>query len=93
MTNSYKKSMGRAALVGIILMASATLMFGQASFAPFYGKDKVKWDKHRWQVYRSKYEEQSSALSSYFELMDRLLPNFLSILSPQTFRGTRILLK
>ncbi len=38
-------------------------------------------------------EEQSSALSSYFELMDRLLPNFLSILSPQTFRGTRILLK
>jgi hypothetical protein len=38
-------------------------------------------------------EEKSSALSSYFELMDRLLPNFLSILSPQTFRGTRILLK
>lgn len=38
-------------------------------------------------------DEQSSALSSYFELMDRLLPNFLSILSPQTFRGTRILLK
>jgi len=38
-------------------------------------------------------EEQTSALSSYFELMDRLLPNFLSILSPQTFRGTRILLR
>lgn len=38
-------------------------------------------------------EEQTSALSSYFELMDRLIPNFLSILSPQTFRGTRILLK
>ena len=38
-------------------------------------------------------EEQVSALSSYFELMDRLLPNFLSILTPQTFRGTRILLK
>lgn len=38
-------------------------------------------------------DEQTSALSSYFELMDRLLPNFLSILSPQTFRGTRILLK
>lgn len=38
-------------------------------------------------------DEQASALSSYFELMDRLLPNFLSILSPQTFRGTRILLK
>ena len=39
------------------------------------------------------HDEQTSALSSYFELMDRLLPNFLSILSPQTFRGTRILLK
>jgi hypothetical protein len=38
-------------------------------------------------------EEQVSALSSYFELMDRLLPNFLSILTPQSFRGTRILLK
>ena len=38
-------------------------------------------------------DEQVSGLSSYFELMDRMLPNFLSILSPQTFRGTRILLK
>lgn len=38
-------------------------------------------------------DEQASALSSYFELMDRLIPNFLSILSPQTFRGTRVLLK
>ncbi len=38
-------------------------------------------------------EEQASALSAYFELMDRLIPNFLSVLSPQTFRGTRILLK
>lgn len=38
-------------------------------------------------------DEQISSLSSYFELMDRLIPNFLSILSPQRFRGTRILLK
>ena len=38
-------------------------------------------------------DEQTSALSSYFELMDRLIPNFLSILAPQRFRGTRILLK
>ena len=38
-------------------------------------------------------DERTSPLSSYFELMDRLLPNFLSILSPQTFRGTRVLLK
>jgi hypothetical protein len=33
------------------------------------------------------------ALSSYFELMDRLLPSFLNALSSQTVRGTRILLR
>lgn len=32
------------------------------------------------------------ALSSYFELMDRLMPSFLSTLSSQKVRGTRILL-
>jgi len=32
-------------------------------------------------------------LSSYFELMDRLLPGFLSTLSTQKIRGTRTLLK
>jgi hypothetical protein len=38
-------------------------------------------------------EEQTTALTSYFELMERILPNFLVILSPQTFSGTRVLLK
>ena len=33
------------------------------------------------------------ALSSYFELMDRLVPSFLSTLSSQKIRGTRVLLK
>lgn len=33
------------------------------------------------------------ALSSYFELMDRLLPSFLSTLSAESVKGTRILLK
>ena len=33
------------------------------------------------------------ALSSYFELMDRLIPSFLSTLSSQKIRGTRILLQ
>ena len=33
------------------------------------------------------------ALSSYFELMDRLIPSFLSTLSAETIRGTRMLLK
>jgi len=32
------------------------------------------------------------ALSSYFELMDRLIPGFLSTLSSQSIRGTRVLL-
>jgi hypothetical protein len=33
------------------------------------------------------------ALSSYFELMDRLMPSFLSTLSTQTIKGTRVLLQ
>jgi len=33
------------------------------------------------------------ALSSYFELMDKLLPSFLNTLSTQKIRGSRILLK
>ena len=33
------------------------------------------------------------ALSSYFELMDRLIPSFLGTLSAETIRGTRVLLK
>lgn len=37
--------------------------------------------------------QMSPALSSYFELMDRLLPSFLSTLSTQTIRGTRVLLQ
>lgn len=41
------------------------------------------------------YSENAStpALSSYFELMDRLLPTFLNTLSSQKIRGTRVLLK
>jgi hypothetical protein len=38
-------------------------------------------------------EQSTPALSSYFELMDRLLPSFLSTLSSQTIRGSRFLLK
>ena len=38
-------------------------------------------------------QQQTPALSSYFELMDRLLPSFLNTLSTQKIRGTRILLK
>jgi hypothetical protein len=33
------------------------------------------------------------ALSSYFELMDRLLPSFLGTLATDTIRGTRVLIK
>ena len=37
--------------------------------------------------------QTTPALSSYFELMDRLIPTFLSTLSSQTIKGTRILLQ
>ena len=32
-------------------------------------------------------------LSAYFELMDKIVPNFLSALSSQKIKGTRVLLK
>ena len=38
-------------------------------------------------------QQSTPALSSYFELMDRLIPSFLSTLSTQTVKGSRILLK
>jgi len=37
--------------------------------------------------------QSTPALSSYFELMDKLMPAFLNTLSTQKIRGTRILLK
>jgi hypothetical protein len=49
-------------------------------------------ERHREQIL---YPAQTNtpALSSYFELMDRLVPNFLTALSSQKVRGTRVLLK
>jgi hypothetical protein len=38
-------------------------------------------------------QQNTPALSSYFELMDRLVPSFLSALSSQRIRGTRVLLR
>jgi hypothetical protein len=38
-------------------------------------------------------QQNTPALSSYFELMDRLVPTFLSALSSQKLSGTRVLLK
>jgi hypothetical protein len=38
-------------------------------------------------------QQNTPALSSYFELMDRLVPNFLNTLTAQRVRGTRVLLK
>jgi len=37
--------------------------------------------------------QTTPALSSYFEMMDRLIPSFLSTLSSQKIKGTRILLQ
>jgi hypothetical protein len=38
-------------------------------------------------------QQNTPALSSYFELMDRLIPSFLSTLSSQKIKGSRLLLK
>jgi hypothetical protein len=38
-------------------------------------------------------QQATPALSSYFELMDRLIPTFLSTLSSQKIKGTRVLLQ
>jgi hypothetical protein len=38
-------------------------------------------------------QQSTPALSSYFELMDKLIPSFLNALSTQKVRGSRILLK
>jgi hypothetical protein len=37
-------------------------------------------------------EQKVSPLTSYFELMDRLLPNFLGVITPQKYKTTRVLL-
>ena len=37
--------------------------------------------------------QNTPALSSYFELMDKLIPDFLNTLSSQKIKGTRILIK
>ena len=38
-------------------------------------------------------QQSVPALSTYFELMDRVMPSFLTTLSAQKIRGTRVLLK
>jgi hypothetical protein len=38
-------------------------------------------------------QNDTPALSSYFELMDRIVPDFLGTLSTQKIKGTRVLLK
>ena len=38
-------------------------------------------------------QQNTPALSSYFELMDKVIPTFLGTLSTQKIRGTRVLLK
>lgn len=38
-------------------------------------------------------DQRTSPLASYFELMDRLMPNFLGVITPQKIRGTRVLLQ
>src|SRR3990172_12894193 len=73
---SNQSPSGSAAVVFAMLAALPAAAFGQASFAPFYGKNKVKYDKHNWQVYRSppfevyyypEFEQELGRLVSYAE--------------------------
>ena len=43
--------------------------------------------------FTSTFQQNVPALSSYFELMDDVIPRFLNVLSTQKVRGTRVLLK
>ena len=49
-------------------------------------------ERHREEVLYDS-TQNTPALSSYFELMDRLLPSFLGALADQSIRGMRIMLK
>lgn len=49
-------------------------------------------ERHREEILYDS-SQNTPALSSYFELMDRLVPSFLGTLSAESIRGTRILLK
>jgi hypothetical protein len=49
-------------------------------------------ESHREQILYAA-QQNTPALSSYFELMDRIVPEFLSALSSQKIKGTRVLLK
>jgi hypothetical protein len=49
-------------------------------------------ERHREEVLYNA-QQNNPALSTYFELMDRIVPDFLSALSSQKIKGTRVLLK
>jgi hypothetical protein len=49
-------------------------------------------ERHREEILYNA-QQNTPALSSYFELMDRIVPDFLSTLSSQKIKGTRVLLK
>lgn len=49
-------------------------------------------EQYREQVFYGD-QQNTPALASYFELMDRLLPEFLTLLTTQTVRTTRLLLR
>jgi len=55
------------------------------------GKQIAKEPYHEETLYPA--GQNTPALSSYFELMDKLLPGFLNTLSSQKIPGTRVLLK
>ena len=98
MTKSNWRSVGRAAVIGIIALTMAASALGQG-FTPFYGKNKVKWDKHRWQVYRSphfevyyypEFEQELGRLVSYAESAYEKVSNDLKHEISFRFRSSSI---
>ena len=66
----------KAALVFAALAALPAAAFWQASFAPFYGKNKVKYDNFAWRIYKSahfevfyypEFEQHLARLTAYLE--------------------------
>ena len=70
---------------GFIL--SPTFIFIDGRTGETLYKEQVSQDV----LYNS--QQNTPALSSYFELMDQLIPSFLGTLSTQKIRGTRVLLR
>ncbi|MCC7009906.1 MAG: hypothetical protein IT184_13950 [Acidobacteria bacterium] len=82
---SYRSVMEYSDLKGYALTPKFVFIDGRT------GKELYSETYHEEALYAS--GQNTPALSSYFEMMDKLLPSFLNTLSSQKIKGTRTLLK